>query len=65
MAKRKPKMLKIKYVRSCIGRPEKQRQVLRGLGLRKLNQIVEREDSPAVRGAVAKIPHLVQIVEGD
>jgi large subunit ribosomal protein L30 len=65
MAKKKPTMLKIQYYRSFIGRPEKQRAVVRGLGLRRLSQIVEREDTPAVRGAVAKVPHLVRIVEGE
>lgn len=64
MAK-KPKNIRVKYVRSCIGRPRSQREVLRGLGLKRLNQVVEREDTPAVRGMVAKIPHLVEIVEGD
>jgi large subunit ribosomal protein L30 len=57
--------LKIKYVRSAIGRPQKQKDIVRGLGLRKLNQVVLRPDSPQIRGMVAKIPHLVQIVEGE
>jgi len=38
--------------------------VLRSLGLRRIRQVVERQDTPAVRGMVAKIPHLVEIVEG-
>jgi large subunit ribosomal protein L30 len=54
--------VRIKYVRSSIGRSELQKKIVRSLGLRKLNQVVEREDTPAVRGVVAKIPHLVQIV---
>ncbi len=62
MAK-KSKSLKIRQVRSVIGRPRSQREVLRSLGLRRMHQVVEREDSAAVRGAVAKIPHLVEIVE--
>lgn len=62
MAKKK-KMLKIKWVRSSIGCPVKQRLVIQGLGLRKLNQVVEREDTPAVRGMVAKVPHLVEVLE--
>jgi large subunit ribosomal protein L30 len=57
--------LRIKYVRSAIGRPRKQKDIVRGLGLRKLNQVVLRPDSPEIRGMVAKIPHLVQIVEGE
>jgi len=59
----KKKNLKIRQVRSMIGRPRSQREVLRTLGLRRMHQVVEREDSAAVRGAVAKIPHLVEIVE--
>lgn len=55
--------IKIKLVRSLIGRPQKQRQIVRGLGLRRLNQVVERLDTPAIRGMVRKIPHLVEIVE--
>ncbi len=54
--------LRIKYVRSSIGRSEHQKRIVRSLGLRRLNQVVERDDTPAVRGVVAKIPHLVQIV---
>ena len=62
MAKKK-KTLRIRQVASMIGRPRPQREVLRGLGLRRIRHEVEREDSPAVRGMVAKIPHLVEIVE--
>ena len=67
MAEKKSKeskqMLKIQQVRSPIGFPRTQREVLKTLGLKKIRQIVERQDTPAVRGAVAKIPHLVAIVE--
>lgn len=64
MARKKSDTLKIKWVRSWIGCPEKQRAVVRGLGLRRLHHVVERPDTPAVRGMVKKIPHLVEIVEG-
>ncbi len=57
------KTIKIEQVRSPIGYPRTQREVLRGLGLRRIRHVVERENSPAVRGMVAKIPHLVRIVE--
>ncbi len=57
-------MLKIRQVRSPIGFPRPQREVLRSLGLKRIRQVVERQDTPAVRGMVAKIPHLVEIVEG-
>ena len=55
--------LKIKQIGSAIGCPEKQRATLRGLGLRRMNQVVERLDTPEVRGMVRKIPHLVTVVE--
>jgi large subunit ribosomal protein L30 len=55
--------VKIKMIGSVIGCPEKQRETVRGLGLRKLHQVVERADTPAVRGMVKKIPHLVAIVD--
>ena len=55
--------LRIRYVRSGIGCPEKHKRVVRGLGLRKLHQVVVRPDSAAIRGMVAKVCHLVEIVE--
>ena len=54
--------IKIKYVRSMICTPEKHKRVVKGLGFTRLNQVVEREDSPSIRGMVAKVPHLVEIV---
>jgi large subunit ribosomal protein L30 len=61
--KSKMKMIHIKWVRSAIGAPEKHKKVVKGLGFTRLNQVVEREDSPSIRGMVAKIPHLVEIVQ--
>ena len=55
--------IKIKLVRSPICAPEKQKRVVKGLGLRKLNQVVERPDSPVFRGMVKKVPHLLTVVE--
>jgi large subunit ribosomal protein L30 len=55
--------LKIKWVVSAIGCPRGMRQAVRGLGLRKLHQVVEREDTPAIRGMVDKVRHLVVVVE--
>lgn len=55
--------IKIKLVRSPIATPEKHKRIVRALGLRRLNQIVERPDTPVFRGMVAKIPHLVAVVE--
>jgi large subunit ribosomal protein L30 len=57
------KMLKIEQVKSPIGYPKNQREVLRSLGLRRIRHVVEREDSPAVRGMCRKISHLVRIVD--
>ena len=57
------KNIKIEQFKSPIGYPRTQREVLRSLGLRRIRHVVSREDSPAVRGMVAKIPHLVRIVE--
>ena len=55
--------IKIKLVRSPIGRPEKQRKIVQSLGLKRMNQVVERPDTPSFRGMVAKVPHLLAIVE--
>ncbi|MEG9434457.1 MULTISPECIES: 50S ribosomal protein L30 [Terriglobus] len=55
--------IKIQYYRSKIATPVKHKLVVKGLGFTRLNQIVEREDTPSVRGMVAAIPHLVRIVE--
>jgi large subunit ribosomal protein L30 len=52
-------MLKITLVKSMIGRPEKHRKVLRGMGLNKVNRTVELRNTPSVRGMVAKVSHLV------
>jgi large subunit ribosomal protein L30 len=55
--------IKLQYVRSKICTPVKHKLVVKGLGFTRLNQIVEREDTPSIRGMVAKIPHLVRIVQ--
>lgn len=57
------KMLKIKKVKSEIGRPEKHRKVLRGMGLNKLNSTVILADTPQVRGMINKVIHLVSVEE--
>jgi large subunit ribosomal protein L30 len=53
----------LKYVRSAIATPVKHKLVVKGLGFTRLNQVIEREDTPSIRGMVAKVPHLVEIVE--
>lgn len=55
--------IRVKQVRSEIGFNRRQRATLRGLGLRRLNQVVEVEDTPAVRGMIGKVSHLVVVVE--
>jgi len=54
--------LKVKMIGSLIGCPEPQRATVRGLGLRRIHQVVERPDTPEIRGMVKKVPHLVAIV---
>jgi large subunit ribosomal protein L30 len=56
-------VIKVKMIGSVIGCPDKQRATVRGLGLRRLHQVVEREDTPLVRGMIGKVPHLVAIVD--
>jgi len=58
------KMIRLQWVRSAIATPTKHKLVVKGLGFTRLNQTIEREDSPAIRGMVAKVPHLVVIVNG-
>ena len=55
--------LKVTLIRSYIGRPEKHRQVLRGLGLMKMNRTVILADTPEIRGMVNKVCHLVSMEE--
>jgi len=55
--------IKIQYYRSSIGYSKKQKAVVKGLGITKLNQVVERPDTPSMRGMVEKVPHLLRIVE--
>jgi large subunit ribosomal protein L30 len=61
-AKKKPATLRIKWVRSFIGCPEDMRQTIRGLGFRRMQQTVERPDTPAVRGMIHKVRHLVEVL---
>jgi large subunit ribosomal protein L30 len=55
--------IKIQYYRSVIGYSKKQKEIIRSLGITKLNQTITRQDSPATRGVVAKVPHLLRIVD--
>jgi len=51
----------VRLVRSMIGRPEKQRLVLRGMGLTKLQKVVQLPDTPQIRGMLDKVKHLVRV----
>jgi large subunit ribosomal protein L30 len=59
------KTVRIKQVRSGIGCPVEMRETLKALGLRRMHQTVERKDSPEVRGMIAKIPHLVEVMNDE
>ena len=55
--------IRIQYYRSVIAATKKHKEIVRSLGLRKLNQVVERPDTPSMRGFVEKVPHLLRIIE--
>jgi large subunit ribosomal protein L30 len=55
--------IKIKLVKSVICTPEKHKIIVRSLGLRKINQVVERPDTANFRGMVNKVPHLLEVVK--
>jgi large subunit ribosomal protein L30 len=63
MAKEKTGTVKIKWVVSFIGCPRPMRQAIRGLGFRRMQQVVEREDTPSIRGMIHKVRHLVVVVD--
>ena len=58
------KMIQVRLVRSGNKRPETQRRTLRGLGLIKMHRTVKLKDTPAIRGMIQKVSHLVKVVEG-
>ena len=58
------KTIKIKQIGSPIRRPEEQRKMLIGLGLNKMHKVVELQDTPEVRGTIARLPHMVEVVKG-
>jgi large subunit ribosomal protein L30 len=64
MADDTTKKIRIRQVRSSIGTRREHREVLRSLGLRRIRHEVERDDTPAVRGMLAKVGYLLEIVEG-
>jgi large subunit ribosomal protein L30 len=62
MAASGPK-IHLKWVRSSICAPVQQKLVVKGLGFTRLNQVIVRPDNQAIRGMVAKVPHLVEIIQ--
>ncbi|HYJ70812.1 MAG TPA: 50S ribosomal protein L30 [Nocardioidaceae bacterium] len=57
--------LKVRQVRSAIGRKQNQRETLRSLGLKRIGDVVVKEDRPEIRGMIATVPHLVAVEEVD
>ena len=55
--------VKVKWVKSFIGSTDDMRATIRGLGLRRMHQVVERENTPETRGMIDKVRHLVEVVE--
>jgi large subunit ribosomal protein L30 len=55
--------VKIKQIKSKIGFPVDQKRTLQALGLHKIDQVVEKEDSPSVRGMIRKVRHLVTVID--
>lgn len=59
--KKKSGKLKIRWVVSFIGCPRSMRQTIRGMGFRRMNQLVELDDTPSTRGMIARVHHLVKV----
>jgi large subunit ribosomal protein L30 len=59
----KARTIRIRQIRSAIGSKPEHREVLRGLGLRRIRHEVERDDTPAVRGMIARVDHLIEVSE--
>ena len=55
--------IKVKQVRSAINRPQRQKRTIQALGLKKLNQVVEHNDTPEIQGMIAKVAHMVEVVD--
>lgn len=58
------KTIRIRQVKSANGHPQDQQRTIRALGIRRLHQVVEHDDTPQIRGMVFKVRHLVEVVEG-
>ena len=55
--------IKVKLVKSVIGKPEKHRRTIEALGLKKIGQVVEKEDTPQIRGMIAQVNYMVEVIE--
>jgi large subunit ribosomal protein L30 len=64
MIKKIEHTITVKWIRSVIGRPENQRKTIRGLGFKRLNQILTLPDRPEIRGMIHRVKHLLEILEG-
>jgi large subunit ribosomal protein L30 len=56
--------IRVKWIRSVIGRPNNQRKTIRGLGFKRLNQILTLPDRPEIRGMIHRVNHLIEVLEG-
>lgn len=63
MSEKTAKSLKIRWIKSAIGYPDRQKKTVRALGLRRLGQTVEHDDTPVIRGMINKVSHLVEVEE--
>ena len=64
MMKRIEHTIKVKWIRSVIGRPDNQRKTIRGLGFKRLNQTLTLPDRPEIRGMIRRVNHLLDVLEG-
>jgi len=55
--------IRIKLVKSVIGKPEKHKKTIEALGLRKIGQVVEKEDTPQIRGMIDKVNYMVEVID--
>lgn len=55
--------IKIKLVKSIIGKPEKHKKTIEALGLKKISQVVEKDDTPQIRGMIALVDYMVEVIE--
>jgi large subunit ribosomal protein L30 len=64
MMKKSEHTIKVKWVRSAIGRPDNQKKTIRGLGFKRLHQTLMLPDRPEIRGMIYRVNHLVDVLEG-